>query len=29
MNSDETGRYLKAQYDQFHAALSEVGLAKQ
>ena len=29
MNSDETRRYLKAQYDQFHAALSEVGLAKQ
>lgn len=28
MNSDETRRYLKAQYDQFHAALSEVGLAK-
>jgi len=29
VNSDETRRYLKAQYDQFHAALSEVGLAKQ
>lgn len=29
MSSDETRRYLKAQYDQFHAALSEVGLAKQ
>jgi putative tricarboxylic transport membrane protein len=28
MNSDETRRYLKAQYDQFHTALSEVGLAK-
>ncbi len=28
MNSDEAKRYLKTQFDQFHSALSEVGLAK-
>jgi putative tricarboxylic transport membrane protein len=28
MNSDEAKRYLKTQFDQFHTALTEVGLAK-
>jgi putative tricarboxylic transport membrane protein len=28
MNSEAARRYLKAEFDQFHAALSEVGLAK-
>ena len=28
MNSEATKRYLKSEYDQFHAALTEVGLAK-
>ncbi len=28
MSSDEAKRYLKTQFEQFHAALSEVGLAK-
>jgi putative tricarboxylic transport membrane protein len=28
MNSEAARRYLKSEFDQFHAALSEVGLAK-
>ena len=28
MNSEATKRYLKSEYDQFHAALTAVGLAK-